>query len=332
MTTPLPPHRRDSGRPLLDVRDLRVFYGKHGLQAVHDVSFRLETGRRYGMVGETGCGKSTVLKAVLGLVRAPHRVQADTMELTGAGDLLHLRPRALRALRGAEIGYVAQNPFGALHPVLTVGEQFHRFLAAHGATRSRKDSRERAVPMLDRLGVPDAARVHDGHAGALSGGMAQRVVIAFASILEPRLVIADEPTTALDVTVQRQVLDLMATPDPRRTLLMTTHDLSVVAQYCDEVFVMYAGRVVESGPVDSVFVDPQHPYTAALLGSVPRPGQPLASLPGSPPSLGEHTTGCDFAPRCRFRTDVCAQQPPLEHVGGVADHAVACHHPLGGAA
>ncbi len=306
---------------LLNVRDLTVTYGR--LTAVHEVSFTLEPGRRYGLVGETGCGKSSVSRSLLGLVRPPNRATAQAVTLDGCGDLLHMPARRLRAVRGADIGYVAQNPFGALHPVLTVGEQFHRFLAAHAATRSRADSRSQVVPLLEKLGVPGAERVYDGHAGTLSGGMAQRVVIAFATLLSPRLVVADEPTTALDVTVQRQVLDIIAAPGHDRTLLLTTHDLSVVAQYCDEVLVMYAGRIVESGPVARVFVDPAHPYTTALLGSVPRPGLPLMSLPGRPPNLAEHGDGCDFAPRCAHGTDICAVRPALQADGG---HAVACHH------
>ncbi len=249
------------------------------------------------------------------------------MTLAGTGDLARLPARRLRAVRGARIGYVAQNPFGALHPVLGVGDQFHRFLKAHDATSGRAETRRRATERLAALGIPDPDRVFDGHAGVLSGGMAQRVVIAFASLLDPSLIVADEPTTALDVTVQRQVLDLIAAPGASRTLLMTTHDLSVVAQYCDEVFVMYAGRIVEAGPVAEVFVRPSHRYTAALLGSVPKPGNPLTVLAGSPPALGTHGPGCDFAPRCPASSERCEELPALALTPG-AGTAAACHHPV----
>jgi oligopeptide/dipeptide ABC transporter ATP-binding protein len=314
------------GGTLLDVRRLSVSYGRGvaAKRAVHDVDLALAPGRRYGVVGETGCGKTSVLKALLGLIRPPHRVEADAIELDGVGDLSRLGGRRLRQVRGARIGYVAQNPFGALHPVLGVGAQFHRFLVAHDATSGRAETRRRATDRLAELGIPDPERIYDTHAGTLSGGMAQRVVIAFATLLNPSLVVADEPTTALDVTVQRQVLDLIAAPGVPRTLLMTTHDLSVVAQYCDDVFVMYAGRIVEAGTVAEVFVDPQHPYTAALLASVPRPGTALTILPGAPPALGEHGPGCDFADRCTRRSDRCAERPALLGAGPV----VACHHPV----
>jgi oligopeptide/dipeptide ABC transporter ATP-binding protein len=311
---------------LLSVENLSMMYQTRSgpVRAVREVSFELRPGTRYGLVGESGCGKSSVVRSLVGLVRPPAHIEADRLELAGFGDLARVKPKALRTIRGTEIGYVPQNPFGALHPVLSVGDQFHRYLKAHNRTSGWRESVEMAADALESLGITDPERVLRGHAGALSGGMAQRVVIAFAFILSPKLVVADEPTTALDVTVQRQVLELLASPEAlnRNALLIATHDLSVVAQFCDEVMVMYAGRIVESGPVEEVFLAPRHPYTASLLNSIPRAGHELKALTGAPPDLHLERPGCDFADRCGLASDACAARPALAPVS--IGHDAAC--------
>jgi peptide/nickel transport system ATP-binding protein len=273
-----------AGGTMLDIAGLHVTYdGATPSNAVRDLSLSIGDERRCGLVGESGSGKSTVIKAILGLLRPPHRAQAERIILNGIGDLSTMSQSQLRQVRGHDIGYVGQNPFGALHPVVRIGRQFEGFLRDHGAWRPDESPRL-IIEVLAGLGIADPERVLAGSAGELSGGMAQRVVIALASLLGPRLLLADEPTTALDVTVQRQVLELIASPraDTGTALLLVTHDLAVVAQYCDDVIVMQRGVIVERGLVDDVFTDPQHPYTASLLASVPRLPAPDAGGSGVP--------------------------------------------------
>ncbi len=259
---------------VVDVEDLHIAYRdqcSRMVPAVTGVDLHLRAGVRYGLVGESGSGKSTIARSLVGLIRPPARVSAKRYELAGV-DLLDTPGKQLRALRGQVVSYVPQNPFGSLHPVLSVGEQIHRYLSGHRATKGWTDSVEQAARALASLGIHDPDHVLEGPAGALSGGMAQRVVIAISKLLQPRLIVADEPTTALDVTVQKQVLELLApesSPD-RHALLITTHDLGVVAQYCDEVMVMYCGLIVESGPVRQVFTEPHHDYTRHLLSAAPK--------------------------------------------------------------
>jgi peptide/nickel transport system ATP-binding protein len=287
---------------MLDIAGLDVTYDSATpANAVRDLSLSIGAERRCGLVGESGSGKSTVIKAVLGLLRPPHRVRSEHIVQDDVGDLSTMSQSQLRQVRGRDIGYVGQNPFGALHPVVRIGRQFEGFLRDHGAWRP-DESPGLIVHALAGLGIADPERVLAGSAGELSGGMAQRVVIALASLLGPRLLVADEPTTALDVTVQRQVLELIASPraGTGTALLLVTHDLAVVAQYCDDVIVMQRGVIVERGLVDDVFIEPQHPYTASLLASVPRlpaadagganagrsgapaPARPGATSPGLP--------------------------------------------------
>jgi oligopeptide/dipeptide ABC transporter ATP-binding protein len=312
---------------VLEVEDLTTTYHSHGnaFEAVRQVSFDLVRGRRYGLVGESGSGKSSLIRALLGLVRIPNQVTATTLRFDGRIDLLTTPAKQMRQIRGAEIGYVGQNPFGALHPVLSVGEQYHQFLKAHGQSRRRRDSLARAAEVLAGLGLPDPPAVLKGHAGQLSGGMAQRVVLGFSTLLQPQFIIADEPTTALDVTVQRQVLDLLAeeTSGGKRSLLLVTHDLSVVAQYCDDVLVMRKGRIVETGPVRQVFAAPHHPYTAALLASVPRPGTP--PRPMTRTGAATTGTGCEFAPLCPLAQENCLVDRPLL-LSSTPGRRAACHH------
>lgn len=297
----------------LEVRDLttRFMTRRGAVHAVNGVSFDVPPRSIVGVVGESGCGKSATIRSILGLVPPPGEVISGEARLDGV-DLLSLRSRELRQIRGTRVGFVAQNPFGALNPILKVGRQFHNVISAHRSRVSRAESTEIAREMLNRVGIPGVQRVLDGHAHELSGGMAQRVVIAMALSLDPDLVVADEPTTALDVTIQRQILDLVRdlVVNGGRSMLLVTHDLGVVSQYCDDVVVMYAGKVVETGPVSEVFRSPAHPYTLALLESVPRRGELLRPLTGRVPDLIDYPKGCPFRFRCELAADDCVETAP----------------------
>ena len=315
-----------NGTPLLAVRDLRTrFHTRRGVvHAVEDVTFDVGHGSLLGIVGETGCGKSATIRSILGLVRPPGRVLSGSAVFEGE-DLLGLAPKQLRKLRGARIGFVAQHPWGALNPILKIRKQFYNIITAH-RTATTDECHDMALEALQDVEISGPKRVLDGYAHELSGGMAQRVVIAMAMILQPRLVIADEPTTALDVTVQRQILDLMQAliSEGRRSMVLVTHDLGVVAQYCDSVVVMYAGKVVESGLVADVFTRPAHPYTNALLESVPRAGEPLIPLSGRVPDLTDYPTGCPYRDRCKYAHDRCLVEAPLPREVGPG-REVSCH-------
>jgi oligopeptide/dipeptide ABC transporter ATP-binding protein len=316
---------------MLEVRGVTTrFETRRGnVRAVNDVSFTVERGEIVGIVGESGCGKSATIRSILGLIQPPGRVVAGEVLLDGR-DLLRSSRRELRRVRGGQIGFVAQNPFASLNPILTLERQFHNVVRAHRGRVSRADSRELALAMLRAVGIPGPERILRGYSHELSGGMAQRVVIALAMVLDPQLVVADEPTTALDVTIQRQILDLMRDLVLRqgRSLLLVTHDLGVVAQYCDRVVVMYAGRVVETGPVSEVFPRPAHPYTLALRQSVPRRGERIRVLQGRVPSLIDYPPGCPYAQRCAFRFEPCDSVVPEllpAFPDGPAARLVSCH-------
>ncbi|MDQ4503551.1 ABC transporter ATP-binding protein [Sinomonas sp. ASV322] len=259
----------------LEVRGLVTEFAARGgaVRALHGISFDVGETEIVGIVGESGSGKSTVVRSITRLLVPPGRVAEGSVVFDGRA-LLDLPERRMRELRGRDIGFVAQNPFSALNPVLRLEKQFANIAKAHGV-RADAASRERAVALLEATGVNEPERVIRGYAHELSGGMAQRVVIAMALYLNPRLVIADEPTTALDLTVQRQVLDTLRklTSGSGRSMLIVTHDLGVVAEYCDRVLVMYRGNLVEQGAVSRVFTAPEHPYTASLLRSVARPAE-----------------------------------------------------------
>ncbi|GGM54941.1 dipeptide/oligopeptide/nickel ABC transporter ATP-binding protein [Micromonospora sonchi] len=263
----------------LEVRNLAVsIKTPHGVvHPVKGVDLTVHKGEIVGIVGESGCGKSTTIKGLLRLLPANSTVTADKAQLAGYGDLLATPVRRMREVRGAKIGFVAQNPFGSLNPIYKIERQFYELQKAHKTKVSRKESREIALRMLDGVGIVNPARVLDGYAHQLSGGMAQRVVIALATTLSPQLLIADEPTTGLDATVQAQILDLISgfVHQEGRSMVLVTHDLGVIAQYCQRVVVMYDGQVVEHGSVMDVMVEPQHPYTQRLIASVPKPGEKL---------------------------------------------------------
>jgi len=307
------------GERLLEVEGLTaVFRTPRGVvRAVNDVSFTVDRGELVGVVGESGCGKSATIRSIIGLLRPPGEVIGGRAVFRGE-DLVAAPARRRRRLLGTAIGFVPQNPFGSLNPVMRIDAQFDSVINAHGRA-SRKETRATAERMLVRAGVPDPDRVLDGYAHQLSGGMAQRTVLSLAMCLDPDLVIADEPTTGLDVTVQRQILDttLDLVRENGRSMLLVTHDLGVVAHYCNRVIVMYAGRVIEHGPVSEVFVRPAHPYTDMLLRAVPREGRELAVIRGRIPDLIDYPPGCPFYARCDHRGDPrCATElPPLREVG-----------------
>lgn len=301
--------------PILDVTHLRTEYrSPRGIVvAVDDVSFHVGRGEMVGILGESGCGKSTAARSILRLIRPPGRIVGGSIMFDGE-DLLAMKPDDLRRTRGRRIGLIPQNPFAALNPVLTVERQFLNALRAHESSRKDRHASVGSITdILQEVGMRDIRRVLRSYPHELSGGMAQRSVIALTMVLGPELVIADEPTTGLDVTVQRQVLDLVASlfAGGQRSMLLVTHDLGVVAQYCMRVIVMYAGQVVEIGPVHEVMTRPGHPYTRMLIKAVPREGRDLVSIDGSPPDLIDPPLACPFHARCDRRDDPrCATERP----------------------
>ena len=312
---------------LLDVRGLTVeFRTRDGVaRAADGVDLRVERGRTLAVIGESGCGKSVTAAAIMGIVAPPGQVTAGQIAFNGV-DLVGLDDKARRALRGTQMAMVFQDAPSALNPVMQVGKQIAEMFRVHQGM-SRKEAFARAVELMDSVRIPSAAARARDFPHQLSGGMRQRVMIAMAIALGPQLLIADEPTTALDVTVQAQILDLLA--ELKRELdmsvLLITHDLGVASQAADDVVVMYAGRVAERGPVDEVFAEPGHPYTRALLDSVPgrHAAGELPAIPGMPPQLTRMPPGCAFAPRCGFAQALCvAAVPQLREFGQGRD--VAC--------
>jgi len=307
--------------PILEVRDLHTqFYTDDGVvQAVNGVSFDLHEGESLGIVGESGCGKSMTALSIMGLVPEPGRVTGGQIRLRGQ-DLLRLRPEDMREVRGRDVAMIFQDPLSSLNPVLRNGFQIEEAMLAHKEL-PRRQALERAVGLLRKVRVPaPEARARD-YPFQLSGGMRQRTMIAMGLANDPSVLIADEPTTALDVTVQAQILELLRdlNRELNTAIIMITHNLGVVAGLCSRVLVMYAGQIVEEGPVDEIFEHPQHPYTWALLRSVPRIDalrhDRLRSIEGLPPDLISPPSGCRFHPRCPFRIDRCfREEPPLERI------------------
>ncbi len=298
----------ESGELLLEVRDLRTsFHTTDGVvRAVDGIDFHVRRGEVMGLVGESGCGKSVTSLSIMRLVAAPGRVEGGEVIFDGQ-DLLKLSQREMRELRGERISMIFQQPTSSLNPVYDVGMQLGEVLELHRNLK-RPAARRRALELLRMVGIPDPARRLDAFPHELSGGMAQRVMIAMALACEPELLIADEPTTALDVTIQAQILDLMRTlqRETNTAMILITHDLGVVAEMCDRVAVMYAGEIVEQTDVATLFDDPKHPYTRGLIGSVPTLGSTadqLATIPGSVPNLIDLPPACRFAPRCSLRVE-----------------------------
>jgi oligopeptide/dipeptide ABC transporter ATP-binding protein len=319
------PVKADSGDALLDVRDLTVEF-PGGLRAADGVSLEIRTGEVFGIVGESGSGKSTVIRSVIRLLPPTAHVAGGEVRF-GGRDILAMSERELRRMRGAQIAIVFQDPLSSLNPVLPVGVQIAEGLRWHSNLRTA-GRRRRVLEVMGLVGLPDHARLLRAYPHELSGGLRQRVALALALVSEPALLLADEPTTALDVTIQDQILKLLVGLRDRlgTSVVLVTHDLGVVAQTCQRVAVMYAGRIIETGPVERIFDSPAHPYTRALLDSIPRgsisEGR-LTPISGSPPILEELPAGCRFAPRCRFAEPRCTvTDPPL--VQHAPDHAGAC--------
>jgi peptide/nickel transport system ATP-binding protein len=313
--------------PLLEVLDLSTRFAVEGgeFRAVDGVSFTLESGRTLGIVGESGCGKSVTALSIMGLVpQPPGRIAGGEIRFDGT-NLLELPAAAMRELRGDRISMIFQEPMSSLNPAFTVGEQIVEGILCHRRI-GREAAKAHAIEMLRRVRIPSPERRFDDYPHRLSGGMRQRAMIAMALACEPRLLIADEPTTALDVTIQAQILDLMRTlrAETGTAIILITHDLGVVAELADDVVVMYSGRIVERAPVERLFAEPQHPYTIGLLGSIPKVNldqDRLAAIEGQVPNA--RVAGCQFHPRCPFAEAQCRrEEPPLVRLAN--GHEAAC--------
>ena len=340
----LPETRTATPDSLLDVKDLLVRFRTHDgtIYAVNGISFELGRGERLGLVGESGCGKSVTNLAIIRLLPKPAgKIEGGTVMFDGQ-DLVRLDENDIREIRGRDIAMIFQDPMTSLNPVLTVEEQMVETIAAH-KKQSKADARARAIELLEMVGIPQAQNRLKSYPHQFSGGMRQRVMVAMALALEPKLMIADEPTTALDVTIQAQVLELISrlTTEGGTSLILITHDLGVVAGMTDRINVMYAGFIVETATTGDLFERPSHPYTVGLLHSMPRldalEGEPLIPIEGRPPDMRNAPTGCPFAPRCAWRLDRCWSDNPslapvvpgtaVVTIGPDATHRIACHNP-----
>ncbi len=305
---------------MLEVEDLNVrFYTEEGVvKATNDLSYEVESGERFGVVGESGAGKSVASLALMRLIDHPGYIESGEIRFKGR-NLLELDSEEMRKIRGNEIAMVFQDAETALNPSHTVGEQISEAIRLHLGL-DEAAARERAIETLDSVGIPDAADRYTDHPHQFSGGMQQRVVIAMALSCNPDLLICDEPTTALDVTIEAQILELLedVSDEFDTAIQLITHDLGVIAEFCDRVMVLYAGHPVEMAPVEDIYYDPQHPYTVGLMSSIPRIGDGrdrLQTVPGQMPDLIELPPGCNFHPRCPYAEDVCVQrEPPLVDV------------------
>ncbi|MCC6718998.1 MAG: ABC transporter ATP-binding protein [Acetobacteraceae bacterium] len=311
---------------LLAVDGLGITFvnGNTRVEATSDIGFAIAPGERVGIVGESGCGKTITGLSLLGLLPPATTIVAGTAMFEGE-NLIGLPMSRMRHVRGRKISMIFQEPMSALDPVFTIGQQIGETIRTHFSA-TKAEARERAVAALESVGIPSPERVHDSYPHQLSGGMRQRAMIAIALVCEPRLLIADEPTTALDVTIQAQIIDLLLAQSARSgtALLFITHDLGVVAETCTRMLTMYAGEIVEDAPVDSALVRPRHPYTSGLLRSLPRlsaRGAVLPSIAGRVPDLRDMPRGCRFAERCGHRRAECAQAQVLEEADG---HRVRC--------
>ena len=320
--------------PLLEVRDLKTqFFTREGVvHAVDGISYSLDIGRTLGVVGESGCGKSVHALSIMRLIpNPPGRIVAGQILFEGR-DLVSLPEKEMRKIRGNDISMIFQDPMTSLNPVLRIGTQLTEGMRLH-LGMGKKEAEARAVELLEAVGLPEPrSRLRD-YPHQFSGGMRQRVMIATALACEPKLLIADEPTTALDVTIQAQIIDLLQRLQERfgMSILLITHDLGVVAGLSEHITVMYSGKIVEQAPTAELFANPQHPYTEALLASIPRLDEAgrkrLANIPGLPPDLVEPPPACRFHPRCRYVTEECwTTEPSLEPYDGGPEHLVACWH------
>jgi len=323
---------------LLEVRNLEVSFPMRGgaLKALRGIDFTVDAGERLGIVGESGAGKSMVAFALLNLISEPGRIDAGQVLFEGR-DLVRVPEPEMRRVRGGRMAMIFQDPMMTLNPVLTIGTQMVETLQAHRSI-SDVEARAKAVEKLRAVAIPSPERRLEAYPHELSGGLRQRVVIAIALLTEPALIIADEPTTALDVTIQAEILALLLAlcRETRMALILITHDLAVVSQVTERIMVMYAGRVVESGATPAIIVRPRHPYTQGLLAALPqrnRPGVPLNQIPGTMPSLNAVPPGCAFSPRCAFADHRCTADLPLlrrlalmDAATGAQETWAACHH------
>ena len=323
---------------LVEVKHLQQYFPAGGMgknkqyvQAVDDVSFAIRKGETLGLVGESGCGKSTTAMGIMQLIKKPGRIAGGAIHFDGK-DLLKLSADEMTEVRGKKIGIIFQNPLDSLNPVYTVGYQMTEGLLVD--KMDKKEAYQLACDMLRDVKISDVEERMKTYPHEISGGMRQRVIIAIALAANPKLIIADEPTTALDVTIQAQILKLMdkLVKEQDASLILITHDLAVVSQMADRIIVMYCGKIVESGSRDDVIRRPSHPYTEGLLNSIPRMGEEqkrLESIPGMVPSMLDLPQGCYFAPRCKYCQDICRTVAPENHEVGPG-HCAACHFPLTG--
>lgn len=329
VSQPLPASVMAGDPPLLELRDLKThFFTRKGTARVlEDLNLRLDRGEIAGLVGESGSGKSVTGFSIVNLLKAPGKIVAGEVLYEGR-NITGLPEHEMREIRGKQISMIFQNPRASLNPVLSVGEQIGQVLI-HRQGMSRKQSRQRAIELLKTVHIPEPERRLAAYPHQLSGGMAQRVMIAMAISCSPRLLIADEPTTGLDVTIEYQIVHLLREMRDLSgmSVIVITHDLNMAAEVCDRIMVMYAGRIVEEAPVQEFFTRPRHPYTIGLLASRPHlhVEQDIPTIPGNVPDLINRPTGCAFHPRCRWATEICARQnPPLLDIGN--GHRTACHH------
>lgn len=327
---------RTSGQdPLLEVKHLKTAFkiNKEWVSAVRDVSFRLFPGETLGIIGESGCGKSVTSLSLMQLIPRPNgRIESGEVLFEGQ-NLLQLKREEIRKIRGSRVAMIFQEPMTSLNPVLTVGEQVIETILAHSNTGYRQ-AKEKTLELFRQVGLTDVERRFHNYPHQLSGGMKQRIMIAMALSCDPDILIADEPTTALDVTIQAQILKLLKRIQQERSmsLIMITHDLGVIANSCDYVLVMYAGKIVEQAPVKELFQNPGHPYTQGLLNSLvseeTKVHQKLNTIPGMVPALTQLTAGCSFANRCSYATEECTNQTPEFIFDQNRNHGIACYHPV----
>ena len=318
-----------SGGTLLEVKDLSMFYLTKSscVRAVNEVTFTVREGETFGLVGESGCGKSTAVRSLIRLLPEAGKIVSGTITYKGQ-DVTAMSEREVRRLRGREIGMIFQDPMTSLNPVTKVSKQFYESLKAEGL--SRREMRERAIELLRLVDIPEPEQRLDNYVHEMSGGMRQRVMIAIALASRPKLLLADEPTTALDVTIQDQIIALLNSLRAKlgMSVLLVTHDLGVVNEMCDHVAVMYAGRIVETADTHGLLHDSRHPYTCGLINSLPAEHDTrtrLEPIHGAPPNLAQEIVGCPFAPRCPYATDVCRSVlPEMSEVA--SGHQVRCHH------
>ena len=321
----------DNREKILEVKDLNVTFHARGqeIKAVRGVSLEVCPGEILGIVGESGSGKSVTMKAVLGILPENASLKAESLKLSGT-EMTKLSEEEYRKLRGTQMTMIFQDPMTALDPVMTVGKHMEEVLKRNGGLKSKEEIRKKSIEMLDKVGIPDPQSRLKQYPHEFSGGMRQRVLIAMALACNPKMLIADEPTTALDVTIQAQILDLLQELEEQyhTSIVLITHDMGVVATVCQRVAIMYGGLIMETGTSDEIFYDPKHPYTKALLRAIPstelKEGERLQAIEGLPPSLVNPPAGCPFAERCEYASERCAQQLP-EYYEFSGTHRAMCH-------